>query len=273
MKQILSIQSAVLHGYVGNETAALIYPALGFGLARIDTVRLAAHPGHGPMQPAILSAAHLKMLLNDFCQLPTTSKLHALHSGYLASPEQGERLAAALPHLSNSASQDFIYLLDPVLGDGGQFYVAETIADVMRSALLPQAQIITPNAFELSVLSGVDVSDLASAERAARQLLAKGPHICLATGLTDKHQAGGSDIIDMMVIKDEAAHHYYNKSQSRGISGAGDCLAALLLGFYLSGKSPAEAASRATSITHDIIASADDHHDMPLFAFRHLISQ
>lgn len=287
MKQLLSIQSAVLHGYVGNEAAALIYAMLGIDAARIDTIQLAAHPGHGPAHPTMLAAPDLEILLQDYCRLPAAAGLRALHSGYLATPEQGISLSHALPKLRQAAGDTLLYLLDPVLGDGGKFYVSETIATIMHDTLLPEAQIITPNSFELEVLSGMTVNDLATAERAAHRLLESGPTICLATGLSEDGAKRSSKIVDMLVVKDQPPQVFYNQSQAdadrsitgisdsnvlgAGISGAGDCLAALFLGFHLLGKSPNDAAAKATSITHQIIASADDQHDMPLFRNRHLL--
>ena len=277
MKQLLSLQSAVLHGCVGNEAAALIYPALGLDIARIDTVKLAAHPGHQDAHPVRLEASELQALLSDFINLPAAHGVRALHSGYLASPDQGRVLAETLPQLQSKTADRLIYLLDPVLGDSGQFYVHETIADIMRESLMTKADIITPNGFELSVLSGVEVRDFTSAEKAAQLLLAAGPKICLATGLSDDIADPQKPVVDMLLVDGEKPQFFYNQHisddrPSGGVSGAGDCLAALFLGLHLSGSSIQEAAQTASHITQTIMARAVDRRDMPLFDNRHLMT-
>ena len=267
MKQLLSLQSSVLHGYVGNETAALIYPLLDISMARIDTIHLAAHPGHLTQNAEQFSDHDIIRLLRSFCTLPAAKALTAVHSGYLATAEQALALSATLPDLRKSSEGTISYLLDPVLGDSGKFYVDASIADIMRENLLPKAQIITPNAFELSILSGRDIHDTPSAIEAAQSLLDIGPDICLATGIKDDDH-----IIDILTLKDGHSYSFSNPIEAKSVSGAGDCLAATFFGLCLSDMDPVLAAERASTATHQIIASADDKRDMPLFAHRHLFS-
>ena len=265
MKTLLTLQSSVLHGYVGNETAAVIYPSLGIEIARIDTIDLTAHPGHLTEAAAPLSDARLHELLQGFCSLPAAASLKAVHSGYLATTAQATCLASCLSALRNSSDSPVIYLLDPVLGDSGKFYVDESIASVMRDNLLPQAQIITPNAFELSILSGKRITDAHSAIEAGRDLLQIGPDICLATGIKT-----ADAISDILILKDGTSYHFHAPAHKDGVSGAGDCLAALFFGLYLTGSDVKIAAEQASATTRHIMSKATDSRDMPLFSNRHL---
>lgn len=265
MRSLLSVQSSVLHGYVGNESAALIYTALGIEIARIDTINLAAHPGHLVPSASPLSATALRHLLSQFSTMPAAKYLRAIHSGYLASADQADALSTCLSDLRDASDDTFTYLLDPVLGDSGKFYVDEAIASVMRAKLLPVAQIVTPNAFELSVLSGKTVFDVESAIQAAMILLKAGPDICFATGIRHDDQ-----IADILVMKDGTICQFHNPAQEIGISGAGDCLAALFFGLYLTGSDAKMAAEQASATTRHIMRNATDNRDMPLFSNRHL---
>ena len=267
---IFSVQSSVLHGFVGNETAAMIYPKLGLHLARLDSIKLPAHPGHQSEEirlsaKSLLSADDLAHLIADLRKLPTITHLAAIHSGYFANAGQAAALATELRALKQDRPA-LLYLLDPVLGDHGRFYVDKAIADAMRDNLLPLADIITPNAFELATLTSTEISSLDAAETAARQLLNAGPSACLATGLLFDGQ-----IYDLLVEKDKPALRLAAPAQPQGASGAGDCLAALFLGYHVTGLSPADAARKASQITQALIAVADDPRDLPLFSHQHLI--
>lgn len=268
---IFSVQSSVLHGFVGNETAALIYPKLGLHLARLDSIKLPAHPGHQTNDitlsaKSLLAAEDLADLIAQFRQLPHISHLAALHSGYFAQADQATALATELQPIKQ-AKPSLLYLLDPVLGDHGRFYVDRAIAEAMRDHLLPLADIVTPNAFELSILTARAIPTLEAAEAAARQLLQAGPSSCLATGL-----AFDGQIYDILVERDQPALLLAAPAQPHGASGAGDCLAALFLGYHLAGLSRSDAARTASQITQALMAAADDPRDLPLFTHQHLIT-
>lgn len=251
---LLSVQSAVMWGFVGNEAASLIHARLGHHALRLDTVRLAAHPGHGCRFRHNTPAAALRGLLQDFAQLPMAGQLDAVQSGYFGAAGQPAELADFLEQ-----AKPPLYLLDPVLGDNGQLYVAPQIAAAIRGKLLPHADIVTPNAFELGWLTGLAVTNLAEAEQAAAKLLEAGPGAVLATGIS----LPDGQVGDLLLSRESRAL-FSGPASPQGVSGAGDCLAALLLGLMLAGQPLAEAAQKASQITREMIARAPDSLDMDL---------
>lgn len=260
--RLLSVQSSVIWGFVGNEAASLVHARLGHHALRLDTVRLAAHPGHGSRFRHITAAGDMRGLLQDFAQLPVAGQLDAVQSGYFGEAGQPAELAAFL-----NKTKPPLYLLDPVLGDHGQLYVAPEIAEALRDTLVRQADIVTPNAFELSWLTGLPVTDLAEAERAAACLLESGPGAVLATGI----DLPGGQIVDLL-LNQESRALFSGPAYPQGVSGAGDILAALLLGLMLAGQPLEKAAEKASHITRDMIARAPNSRDMDLANQLELVS-
>ncbi len=251
---LLSVQSAVIWGFVGNEAASLVHARLGHNALRLDTVRLAAHPGHGCQFRHITPPAGMRGLLQEFAQLPIAGRLDAVQSGYFGAAGQPGELADFLEQ-----AKPPLYLLDPVLGDHGQLYVAPEITEAIRERLLPHADIVTPNAFELGWLTGLTVTNIAEAEKAAACLLEAGPGAVLATGIS----LPDGQVGDLLLSRQGRAL-FSGPARPQGVSGAGDSLAALLLGLMLTGQPLAEAAQTASHITREMIARAPDSLDMDL---------
>ena len=267
---VLSVQSAVLHGAVGNAVAALIYPALGHRFLRLDSVHMAAHPGFGSQSRISQQADDLADIIDDYMRLMVQDDgiglLGAIHSGYLASTDQAEMLARKIADIKTQAQQRHsvtpLYLLDPVLGDDARFYVDPDIAQIMRDDLIPLADILTPNQFELSVLTGQPCDSLDKVMDGARLLLKHGPTFCFVTGCVE-----GDHSADVLVTPDNAYQFTYEKRDS-GVSGAGDALAALFLALYLSGADYDAAAAQASKATQYLIKKATDSRSLPLFNFQ-----
>ena len=148
MKQVLSIQSSVAAGFVGNTVAGPVLTALGQHPLLVDTVLLAAHPGYGKRAGGAVPDSILADVLDGILTITDTAGMHIVTSGYLGSAGQAAGIAALVDGWRGASGGT--YILDPVLGDGGRLYVAQDIADAMRAELLPRADIITPNHYELS---------------------------------------------------------------------------------------------------------------------------
>ncbi|EGN96899.1 hypothetical protein SERLA73DRAFT_111680 [Serpula lacrymans var. lacrymans S7.3] len=165
--RILSIQSHVAFGYVGGKAAVFPLQCLGYDVDAVNTVNFSNHAGYGRFGGSKTTADELSAMFESMEQngllLPSR-----LLTGYI--PE-----AKALTAVSELAtklkrdSPDIIYLLDPVIGDSGRMYVSSDVVPVYRS-MLPLASVITPNWFEVEVLTGVELHDLPSLQRALRIL-------------------------------------------------------------------------------------------------------
>lgn len=265
---ILSIQSGVLHGAVGNTVAALIYPAHGLTFLRLDSLQMAAHPGFGSKNRLVPRADAFANILDDYQLLiqqdSATAMPTGIHTGYLASAEQAEMLAEKIASFKAQAKERHsvtpLYLLDPVLGDDARFYVDPAIGDIMRDRLVPLADILTPNQFELSVLTNQPCLTHDHAIENARHLMSKGPDYCFVTGCVE-----GEHTADLLVTPSHEYMFTYDK-RPQGVSGAGDALASLFFALYLSGAAIEEAAEHASKATQYLIKKATDPRSLPLFS-------
>lgn len=248
--QLVTIQSAVMIGAVGNDAAMPVYTHFRQKAARLDTVRLAAHPGFQTGFTDITPAPTLAALLRDFTNLQQTAQPEAIQTGYFGAADQIAPVAEFIAGSQNKAN--IFYLLDPVLGDAGKLYVAQSIADAIQEKLLPLADIITPNAFELGLLAGKDVTSLAEAEIAAQHMLAKNSGRLQAVFATGIHAETGK-IADMLITGKKTTTFVHNR-KIHGVSGSGDVLSALVLSAYLNHANLEAACRWASPLAAEMIA-------------------
>ena len=260
-KIILSIQSAVMHGAVGNNAAMPIYQYLSQPAESLNTVQLAAHPGFGTKMLSVTPAAELDAMLADYAKLDIFDNLGAIQTGYFGDHAQITPVAQFIA-TSKQENETLIYLLDPVLGDSGRLYVDRSISDAIRSKLLPHADIITPNQFELSLLAETAIQNETDAVTAARQLITGRLKTVFATGIT----TASSQICDILVSANTEQIMTSDKQPS-GVSGSGDVLSAFFLSAVLSGQSIAEAARIANTKTAEVLTKADTTLTMPVLPY------
>ncbi|MEK9706509.1 MAG: bifunctional hydroxymethylpyrimidine kinase/phosphomethylpyrimidine kinase, partial [Alphaproteobacteria bacterium] len=168
--QVISVQSRVAHGYVGNAAAVPAYQAAGIDAWAVDTVRLAYHPGHarafGPPAGSKTAPDEVAaMLAGVFARVGHTPV--AVHLGYLGSAETGRRVLAEIAKRRQSGVADRL-IVDPVIGDDAEGrYVEEALVGFYRDEAAPLADVLLPNRFELALLTGMTVESLADAKAAA----------------------------------------------------------------------------------------------------------
>lgn len=248
---ILSIQSDVLHGHVGQKAALPIYRASSIEATQLATVTLAAHPGFGVQHRSILPAEVMAGLLDDYLALEERPELAALHIGYFGAADQIEVMADFI-HKARLLHPEITIMLDPVFGDGTRRYVADEIIEAVIAKLVPLADIITPNHFELSLLYGQAINSKQTALSALQTIKGKQGQIKCLTGLYLQDDEMIYDIICQDEISAETAH----RALPQGVSGAGDAFAALLLSSLQKGHGPKEALFIASRITSHMIAQS-----------------
>ncbi len=214
--RILSISSQVVWGPVGNSAAVPALQAMGHEVLSLPTVILSNHPGHGAPSGLQLPAEDMARMLESLLARGALNGLDAVLTGYFASSQQVEEVDKLL----NRINVPYL-LVDPVLGDHGRLYVAEDVAEAIRGLLLPHANCITPNVFELGYLSGADVTDEARAIAAARKL---GVAEVLATSVPAKD--GG--LATLLVTPDDV-HRVITPKLDKVPHGTGDFLSGLYL--------------------------------------------
>lgn len=248
---VLTVQSSVAYGRVGNRAATFALERLGHEPWPIDTVTFSNHPAHGGFAGTVRSAGVLRKLLDGLSDRGLLSRVEAVLSGYLGHPDNSAVVAETVDRIRRD-KPDLPYCCDPVMGDAGQLYVHAGIPATIREFLLPRATIATPNLFELATLTGRTPEALDNAEAilaAAEALRREGPAIVIATGLPlDTGKIGA-----LAVGKDGAWLALAPRLEAPA-HGAGDAFAALFFGNYLLGRDVPEALSRAVGAIHAIMA-------------------
>ena len=233
--RILSVSSQVAFGPVGNSAAVPALQASGHEVLAIPTVMLSNHPGHGKPAGFRTSPEDLGNILGALETLGILSGVGGVMTGYFASPEQIETVTTVLARMK-SANPSIFILVDPVLGDEEGLYVPQTVADAIATHLLPLASCITPNRFELAFLSGLEVSDAASAVAAAR-------HLGVAEVLATSIPAAGGELSTVLITA-SGQHTVTAPKLSQVPNGTGDFLS----GLYM--------AARQNSSPHSAFTSA-----------------
>jgi pyridoxine kinase len=254
---ILSIQSHVAYGHVGNAAAVFALQRLGMEVWPVMTVQLSNHTGYPSWRGRSFEAEHVAELVRGLEEVGALSTCRAVLSGYLGTAAVGEQVLAAVER-ARRCNPEVFFVCDPVMGDHGQgLYVSEAVAAFFRDKAVPRARIVTPNLFELERLAGSPIETDEVALAAARDLLALGPEVVLVTSLRFPEREPES--VSVLAVTGAGAWRVVTPwlEMNAPTSGAGDVVAALFLGHYLrAGDGPtqvAEAVAKAASATFALV--------------------
>ncbi|MDF2094413.1 pyridoxal kinase PdxY [Aquibaculum arenosum] len=255
---VLSVQSHVAYGYVGNRAAVFPLQRLGFEVWAVNTVQFSNHTGYGSWTGEVFSAEHVRKVIDGIFQRVEPAACDAVLSGYLGDADLGEGILETVSKV-RAARGDAIYACDPVMGDVGRgIFVRPGIPEFMRERALPAADIVIPNQFELELLTGHKVSTLETALSAARAVQARGPKIVVITSL--RHERTPDDTIQMLAVSPEGAWLVSTPflPLEPPPNGAGDAVTALFLAHYLkSNRSVPEALSGMAAAIYEVIATTN----------------
>ena len=244
---VLSIQSHVTYGHVGNAAAAFPLQRLGFEVWRINTVQFSNHTGYGDWRGEVFSPEHVADLVEGLDARGALARCDGVLSGYMGDAALGEVVVGAVSKVK-SANPGALYLCDPVMGDSEQgLYVRPGIPEFMREKAIPAADVIAPNLFELEVLTGQEMTDLASVIAASRRVMQAGPRIVLVTSLTLPGAPKAS--IQMLAVDGGGAWLVTTPllPLEPAPNGAGDTVAALFLAHLLKGAPTPDALARVAA--------------------------
>jgi pyridoxine kinase len=246
---ILSIQSWVTYGHVGNAAAMFPLQRLGAEVWALNTVQFSNHTGYGAWTGQVFTGEMISALVEGIAARGALPGCDAVLSGYMGDREIGQAILEAVGRV-RAANPGALYCCDPVIGDDGRgVYVRPGIAELMRDRALPNADIATPNRFELEHLTGCACGTLAEARQGAARLAATmradGPRIVLVTSLRTAETPRG--YIDMLAAEGERFHLLRTPELPVSVNGAGDVLAALFLFHRLVTGSAGAALERAGS--------------------------
>jgi pyridoxine kinase len=250
---ILSIQSHVVFGHVGNSAAVFPLQRLGREVWPLMTVQFSSHAGHAGWRGRAFDAGLIDECVAGLQVIGVLSGCAGLLTGYLGKPEIGEAVVRVLASL-RAANSEAAYACDPVIGDVGRgSYVATGVGEFFRDRALPLATIATPNAFELEWLTGERAGDLKAAQRAIAALRRRGPQIVVAKSLTLDDTP--KDALDMLAGDETGFWRLRTPKLPIAVNGAGDLFAALFFHHWLERRGTREALSLAASSVHAIVTA------------------
>jgi pyridoxine kinase len=246
---ILSIQSHVAYGHVGNASATFPLQRLGCDVWAIHTVQFSNHTGYGAWTGRVFDGALIGELVEGIAQRGVLASCDGVLSGYMGSAEIGEAILAAAERVK-AANPQALWCCDPVIGDVGRgIFVRPGVPEFMRERAVPAADVITPNQFELAFLSGRACSGPEDLRAALSAVHASGPKVILVTSVLADDTPEGS--VDLVVsdarMGDPRRWRLRTPLLPLSVNGAGDAIAALFFYHLLASGSAAKALSRAGS--------------------------
>ena len=248
---ILSIQSWVAYGHVGNASAVFPMQRLGHEVWAVNTVQFSNHTGYGAWKGQVFSGEAISEVVDGIADRGVLPSCDGVLSGYMGDASIGESILDAVVRVK-AANADALYCCDPVMGDVGRgMFVRPGIPEFMRDRAVRQADIITPNHFELEFLAGQDAKDAASFAQALDRVHRLGPRVIVVTSLHLNDTP--DDKLDLVVSDSGALYRVRTPLLPVSVSGAGDAIAALFFVHYLETKSAAEALSRAASSVYGLL--------------------
>lgn len=248
---ILSIQSWVAYGHVGNASAVFPLQRLGAEVWAVNTVQFSNHTGYGTWRGQVFGAELVRDLVQGIEDRGALPRCDAVLSGYMGDAAIGEAVLDAVSR-AKAANPRALYCCDPVIGDVGRgVFVRPGIPEFMRDRAVPAADLITPNQFELEHLTGLPVTTLAEAKAAVTALQRTGPRAVLVTSLQVAETP--EDQIELLAAEGGEFHRIRTPMLPLSVNGAGDAIAALFLFHRIKTGSAAAAAAAAASSIYGLL--------------------
>ena len=230
---VLSIQSHVVYGHAGNSAAVFPLQRFGHDVWAINTVEFSNHTGYKAWRGQALSPKLVEDLVIGLEDRDILKHCKAVLSGYLGDPAMGRAIIAAVKKVRFHNSK-VIYCCDPVMGDEGRgFFVKPEIPAIFKNEVIPLADIISPNQFELGVLSGINITNLEDVLNAVKYIHSIGPGIILVTSLKTKDTSN----IGMLVSDGKETYRISTPElyfeDVNFMAGSGDLCTSIFLSRYL----------------------------------------
>jgi pyridoxine kinase len=249
--EILSIQSSVAFGHVGNSAAVFPLQRLGIEAWAVNTVHFSNHTGYGEWRGPLLTAGDLRDVVRGVEERGALARVAAVLSGYQGAEDVGEVVLETVAR-AKELNPDAVYCCDPVMGDVGRgMFVRPGIPELMRDRVVPEADVITPNHFELDFLAGRTTRTLAEVIEAADAVRRTGPGTVLVTSvLTDETPEGS---VDVVALDGDGAWLCRTPLLPIAPNGCGDVTAAVFLAHLLTTGSARTALERVSATVFGIL--------------------
>lgn len=248
---VISIQSQVVHGHVGNSAAVLPMQVRGLNVAAVPTTLLSNHPGYDTLRGRVLEADLVDDLLRGVEDRGLVETSRYIVSGYLGSRANGEVVAAFVDR-ARRRNPDIVYLCDPVMGDTGLgVFVTDPVVDCMREVLVPLADLLTPNQFEVGLLTGGAVASHADLTAAVDRIRAARGARLVVTGCVFPDTPGG--MLENVVFDGAAPVRLRSPRLPAVPAGTGDLFAGVLTAGLVRGACLCEAARDGAAVVLEVL--------------------
>lgn len=248
---ILSIQSHVAYGHVGNSAAVFPLQRAGHEVWPVHTVNFSNHTGYGDWGGPLIPAEQVTEIIDGMERREAFSQIDAILSGYQGGPDIAGAIVDAVARIKR-ANPQALYACDPVMGNAKSgCFVSDEIPPLLRDKVVPVADIITPNQFELGFLTGKETGTLEQTMEAARAAQEIGPRVILVTSVRRPETA--EDQIEMLAVDGDKAYLISTPFLPFKRNGSGDVTAALFTGHYLENHDAKDALERTASSVYDLL--------------------
>jgi pyridoxine kinase len=249
---ILSIQSAVAYGHVGNSAAVFPLQRIGVEVMPVYTVNFSNHTGYGEWGGPLIAPDDVRAVLAGVEARGAFPEVDAVLSGYQGGEGIGEVIIDTVARVK-AANPSAIYACDPVMGNAKSgCFVAPAIPVLLRERVVPVADLVTPNQFELGYLTDTQPDTLESTLDSVDLVRAMGPSIVLVTSVERPDREEGT--IEMLAVTDEGAWIVQTPLLPMKANGSGDVTAALFTAHYLRSRDAADALARTASSVFDLLS-------------------
>jgi pyridoxine kinase len=253
---ILSIQSHVAYGHVGNASAVFPMQRLGVEVWPVHTVQFSNHTGYGSWKGRVFDGPAIEELVEGIAERGVLERCDGMLSGYMGSADIGNAVLSAVARV-RALNPRALYCCDPVIGDVGRgVFVRPGIPEFMREQAVPAADIVTPNQFELDYLSGLKTQTLADVKQAVAAVQAMGPRAVLVTSV--ETQETPSDAIDLVAGEGKRFWRVRTPRLSLSVNGAGDAIAALFFVHYARAGSAQAALAEASASIYGLLKRTEE---------------
>ena len=249
---VLSIQSHVAYGHVGNASAAFAMQRLGHEVWPINTVQFSNHTGYGSWKGQVFDSSLIDDCVDGISERGVLVNCDGVLSGYVGAPGIGDSILRAVK-LVRDANPKAAYACDPVIGDVGRgVFVRPGVPEFFRDRAVPAADLVTPNHFELEFLVGRPSTTMDAVKASVANLHALGPKVALVTSLIV--DSTPEDALD--IVASDGSNLWLARSRRLplSINGAGDAIAALFYVHWLTTRSVPEALSRSVSSVFGLLS-------------------
>lgn len=251
--KVLSIQSAVAYGHVGNSAAVFPLQRIGVEVMPVYTVNFSNHTGYGAWRGPLIAPDDVREVITGIKERGAFPQIDVILSGYQGSEGIADVILDAVARIK-AANPAAIYACDPVMGNAKSgCFVAPAIPVLLRERVVPAADLITPNQFELGYLTGTEPDTLESTLASVDLARATGPRTVLVTSVERPDREAGT--LEMLAVDDDGAWIVTTPQLPMKANGSGDVTAALFTAHYRRTGDAADALARTASSVFDLLTN------------------